>query len=113
MRTRLSTTIVLPLIIALAGIGPRPAIAEDATQKTYATPADAMRALVAAARVDNTTELHSILGPGSDDVISSGDDIADRAARKRFATWAAEHQQLETLPSGAVIAHVGKEDWPL
>src|SRR5262245_39953200 len=113
MRTLLSTAIVLPLLVALAGHASRDAIAEETAQKTFAAPADAMRALVSALRKFDLPELAAVLGPGSEDVISSGDEVADRAAAKRFVTKAAEREQLETLPSGAVIAHVGKEDWPL
>ncbi|HXJ33460.1 MAG TPA: DUF2950 domain-containing protein [Candidatus Eisenbacteria bacterium] len=87
--------------------------AADTTQKTFATPADALRALTDATRRNDQAALLAVLGPGSEDIISSGDPVEDRAAAERFSTAARARTRLETLPSGAVIAHVGKDDWPL
>jgi hypothetical protein len=71
-----------------------------------------MRALVAAARKDDQAALLAILGPGSEDLVSSGDPVADARERQRVATAATERTRLETLESGAVVAHLGKDDWP-
>jgi hypothetical protein len=64
-------------------------------------------------RSGNQATLTEILGPGSEDIVSSGDPIADRGARERVVAAAKQHTRLETLPSGDVIAHLGKDDWPL
>jgi hypothetical protein len=87
--------------------------AAETGQKTFARPEEAVRALVDAARRGDESALIAILGPGSEDVVSSGDPVADRAARDRVAKAASERMHLETLPNGAVIAHLGKDDWPL
>jgi len=105
-----STLITLAM---LAVLGLRASAAETPSQKEFAKPEAAVRALLDALRADDKAALLSILGPGSEDVVSSGDPIADRAARKPILTGAAERTRLETLPSGAVIAHFGKDDWPL
>src|SRR6185503_9485600 len=55
----------------------------------------------------------AILGPESEDIVSSGDPVQDHAALQRFVTMAGQGTRLETLDSGAVIAHIGKDDWPL
>jgi hypothetical protein len=115
MRNQLSRPILCrATIVALVALAPALAsAAESAAQKKFPNPPAAMKSLVAALRANNQTDLLAILGPGSEDIISSGDPIADRAAGQRFAARATEHTRLETLDSGAVIAHVGKEDWPL
>jgi Protein of unknown function (DUF2950) len=64
--------------------------AEPPVQKKFAQPVQAMRALVDAVRTNNQAALLAILGPGSEDVISSGDPIADKAAGQRFAARATE-----------------------
>ena len=87
--------------------------ADTPAQKQFAKPEAAVRALLDALRAGDQAALLAILGPGSEDVVSSGDPIADRAARRPILTGAAERTRLETLPSGAVIAHFGKDDWPL
>lgn len=100
------------LIVAMVVAGSGSAAAADDAQKTYASPEEAVRALVDAARSDDSAALRAILGPGSEEIISSGDPVADKAARARVASAAKERTRVETLPSGAVIAHFGKDDWP-
>ena len=85
---------------------------EPATQTKFASPDAAMKALVAAVRADDQAKLDAILGPGSHDVISSGDEIDDEAQGRRFAAQATARTRFEILDSGAVIAHIGKDDWP-
>jgi hypothetical protein len=105
---------MLALIIAFVALGGAQATAADAPgQKKFAQPTQAMRALVDAARTYDEAALLAILGPGSEDIISSGDPIDDRATGRRFAAHVSERLRLETLDSGAVIANIGKDDWPV
>ena len=104
--------IIIPVVASLL-LGGVCAAADDATQQRFGSPEEAVRGLVAAARADDTAALGTVLGPGSDDVISSGDPVQDRAARDRVLKAAAERTRIETLPSGAAIARLGKDDWPL
>ena len=48
-----------------------------AAQQSYKTPVEAVTALVEAARSGSTETLLAILGPDSEDIVSSGDDVAD------------------------------------
>ena len=105
VRTFVSSAIVL---VALASAHE----ADTLDQSKFARPEDAMRALVAAVRADDHAKVVTILGPGSDDLLSSGDPIDDQATARRFAALATERTRFETLESGAVIAHIGKDDWP-
>jgi DUF2950 family protein len=99
--------------VLLALITLQVSAADTPAQKQFAKPEAAVGALLDALRAGDQAALLAILGPGSEDVVSSGDPIADRAARRPILTGAAERTRLETLPSGAVIAHFGKDDWPL
>jgi hypothetical protein len=87
--------------------------ADEPAQRHFARPEDAVRALVAAARSGDQSALLALLGPDGEPVVSSGDPVADAAGRRQFAARAAERTRLETLADGTVVAHVGKEDWPL
>ncbi len=55
-------------------------------QQDYKTPQDAVDALVAAARSGEQKALLFVLGPASEDIVSSGDKVDDEAALKRFVS---------------------------
>jgi hypothetical protein len=101
------------MVVAMLTLTTLGAAAADAAQKQYARPEDAVRALVDGARRDDPAVLQAILGPGSEDIVSSGDPVEDRNTRARVASAANQRTRLETLPSGAVVAYLGNDDWPL
>ena len=53
-------------------------------QQSYQTPDEAAAALVSAVRADDQNAELAVLGPDSDDIISSGDKVSDDAIRGRF-----------------------------
>jgi len=113
MRTYLKTIMrqVLHVGAILALIPLATALAD--TQRKFARPEEAVPALIDAARADDKAAVIAILGPGAEDIVSSGDPVQDRAARDRVLAAAKQKTRFETLPSGAVIAHLGNDDWPL
>ncbi len=66
----------------------------ETAQRQFDSPDAAVEALVSAAKDGNQKALLKILGPDGRDVISSGDKVADRAARKRFIAGYAEKHSL-------------------
>ena len=113
MLTHLKTPLHISMAVALvAFVTLHARAAEPSTQTKFARPEDAMRALVAAVRVDDKAKLTAILGADSEEMISSGDPIDDKAQGRRFAEKATERTTFETLDSGAVIAHIGSDAWP-
>jgi hypothetical protein len=107
------TTLQKVTLILIAGALTSTAALGADTQKKFAKPDDAVRALVVAAGKGDQPQLVAILGPQSDEIVSSGDPVADRAAAQRLTSAAKQRTRLETTPSGAVIAHLGADDWPL
>ena len=86
--------------------------AERRMQSTYATPDQAVDALVAAVRSDDPNELRGVLGEDAEKLISSGDEVADRNARERFiAKYEAKHSL--SSDGGTVTLVVGDNDWPM
>ena len=82
-------------------------------QERFASPEAAARALGAAARDATSTErLSAILGPGSDEILSSGDPVDDAAARKRFVTAIGQKTRIERDGDAVAILHIGNDDWP-
>ena len=82
-------------------------------QKTFATPEDAVNALVDALKTNNTKELLAIFGPGSGSLISSGDEVRDKAGREHFIKRFEEKNSLEKQGEGKVVLLVGSDDFPL
>jgi hypothetical protein len=81
-------------------------------QQDYKTPQDAVDALVAAARSGDQKALLFVLGPNGDDIISSGDKVADEAARKGFLeSYDAKHR-IEMKGEHKAVLIVGDKDYP-
>jgi len=83
-------------------------------ERTFATPEDAVAALVAAAEKHDVPELKAILGPEGDMLVTSEDTVQDRNRAMAFAAEARAHQRLEfdSARTSAVL-NVGAEDWPM
>jgi hypothetical protein len=107
-----SLALLLGGVLGLALATPGMTFAETTAQTTFARPEDALRALVAAGRTHDQAKIAAILGPESQDVVSSGDPVADRAGAARFVAAATEKSRFETLDDGHVVAHIGKDDSP-
>jgi len=87
--------------------------AAELRQKRFQTPAEAVQALVAAARTDDLTSMVAILGPGSKELVSSGDSVADNAGREKFVASYEQKHSLEARTAGTMILHIGTDDWSL
>ena len=81
-------------------------------QELFGSPEEAVKALIAAIKANDTQKLLAIFGPEGKPLISSGDEVADQAGRERFAKAYDEMNQLEKKDDNRVILHVGSEDWP-
>jgi Protein of unknown function (DUF2950) len=82
-------------------------------QQRYDTPDGAVAALINAARAGSPALLMRVLGPGSDEIVSSGDPVADAFARKRLLdAYNIRHQIVREGKDHAVLV-IGQEEWPL
>jgi len=87
--------------------------ANGQAQKSFATPEEAVKALISAAKAENLDELMAILGPEAKDVLSSGDPVVDRLNRQVVLTAFDQQWKLEDQKDGTKAILVGHEDWPL
>jgi hypothetical protein len=111
-RKLLFSLLLLPaLLVILAGV-PALAASSHKTQKSFASPEDAAKSLVAAVRSNNTKELVAIFGPGSQTIVSSGDPVADKAGRERFVKLYDEKNAIEGADTGKAVLSIGNEDHP-
>lgn len=88
------------------------ALAAAASQKTFKSPEEAVRALVDAVKGGDTKGLLMILGPTEKELVFSGDEVADKAWRDRFVKAYEEMNKLVSENDKKVILHIGNGDWP-
>jgi Protein of unknown function (DUF2950) len=89
--------------------------ASQPEQKTFNTPKEAVDSLVQAAEAYDVTSLKEILGPGSEDIVSSEDAVQDKNKAMKFAARAKEKTQLGADPQkpNLTILTVGNDDFPV
>jgi len=83
----------------------------SAAQREFATPEEAVTALIDAVKADNRKALLDMLGPDSRPLVFSGDAVADKNAGQHFV---AEYDAAHRLQGGGgkVVLYVGKDDFP-
>lgn len=82
-------------------------------QQAFKTPDEAASALVDAAKAGDPKAIVTVLGPDGEDVVSSGDEVADAATRQKFvAAYDAKHQIAMEGDSKATMV-IGLEDFPV
>jgi hypothetical protein len=70
-----------------------------------------VKAMVEALKSNDVNALEAIFGPGSQDLITSGDAIADQSGREQFLKLYGEKNRLEQTADTGVLS-VGNGDWP-
>lgn len=83
-----------------------------ALPQSFDTPEAAVDALIAAARAQDEAALLAVLGDRAAPLVSSGDEVADRAGRDRFvAAWDTAHA-LVADGDERLTLEVGEDAWP-
>jgi len=104
---------VMAMLFAMAALLVLPGMAAaEAGQMTFASPQQAVAALVAAVQNDGNAELLAVLGPGAEDLISSGDTVADRNGRAHFLEAYGEKNGLEEENPDRMVLVVGDKEYP-
>jgi hypothetical protein len=87
--------------------------AAQPAKKSFCSPEEAVKSLVTAVRAHDLEEMLVILGPGSKELISSGDKAADRTGREKFLR---AYDQLNTLQEespNVMTLCIGTDRWPM
>jgi hypothetical protein len=82
------------------------------SHQTFPTAMAASQALIAAMQSDDQQALTKVLGPEGKEIISSGDETADKNERSDFVLKYQEMHRLVTEPDGATTLYIGAENWP-
>ncbi len=81
-------------------------------QQNYKTADAAVDALVAAAKSGDQKAALVVLGPGGDDILSSGDKVADDAVRARFVTSYDAKHEIKMEGDDRATLSIGDSDYP-
>ena len=104
---------VVAILIAIVALGCSSTTdTEPANQKSFTSPQEAVAALVAAVQDENETDLLAILGPGSEELTSSGDVVADKNGRARFLKAYGEKYRLSQEEENIAVLSVGNNEYP-
>ena len=87
--------------------------AEPVPPQAFRSPEDGFAAMADAARAHDERRLLRILGEAARRLIRSGDPVADRAARERFAAAYAEKAEILWPAPYLAVLQVGNDGWPL
>jgi len=87
----------------------------QSAQKSFATPKEAVEAIILATENFDQPALMAILGPSGDDLVSSEDPVQDKRNAAAFAAKAREKNDVVIDPKNSkrAIMSVGNDNWPL
>ena len=104
---RIFACAVLMCAASLAGIA-----GQTAAGRAFATPEDAVKALVDTVKASDLDALRAIFGPEGRELIESSDPSTARMNRKVFSVAFKEQWHLEDAPGGQKTLVIGNENWP-
>ncbi len=104
---------LLVLAISLASCSkPEKPAATEVVQKTFTSPDDAGKSLVEAAKAGNHDALIAIFGPGSQDIIFSGDTAQDKISFANFVSAYGTMNRWRTQTNGSQVLYLGADNNP-
>src|SRR5262249_3400419 len=89
-----------------------PCYAQDGGERTFATPGDAVLALYTAVKASDKAALSSVFGKYTDDLLNSGDEVADKNRKQEFLRRYDRMHRVVVEPDGSAALYVGAENWP-
>jgi hypothetical protein len=102
----------LRLVFALTGVALLAACAKVENHTSFKTPEAAVDAFVAALQKDDVPALNKLLGPGAEDLLTSGDPVQDNADRERFLSAYQQKHAIADEADGTKTVVIGENDWP-
>ena len=117
MPTKLSVScryvVAACLLTALGLLASLPAAhAQQANEKTFATPGEAVQALYISAKDNDQIAISAILGKNAGDLLHSGDEVSDKKALEDFLRRYDQMHPVVIEPDGTATLYIGAENWP-
>jgi hypothetical protein len=101
---------VIQLSVLLASAS---SYAQQGHEKTFASPGEAALALYTAAKSNDTQALAVIFGTNANDIMHTGDDVADKKMGDDFIRRYEQMHRVVLEPDQTVTLYIGAENWPL
>ena len=112
MKARRSATSVTLMVLTCVTLTFASCTRTAQTSRTFATPEDAVRALIKAAKAGSLEDVVAIFGPDGQELVDSSDPATARRNRDVFTVAAAEAWRLADQDGGRKVLVVGNEGWP-
>lgn len=101
------------LLLMIAFVLARPVFAEKAMgPRSFATPEEAAKALVDAARSADASSLRTLFGSTGSDIVDSGDSVQDTNDRQTFVELADQRLRIDRVGDGKAVLDLGDDAWP-
>jgi hypothetical protein len=101
-----AASVVVAAIVTLAVLS-----SASQAQQTFSSPEDAAAALAAAVKTGTRPAILKVLGSDAEDIVESGDDVADAEARQRFVTGYDARHSIKAEGDKKAILILGPEDF--
>lgn len=99
------------LMLSIFFASPNASAGGNSRQLSYPSPQVAVEGLLTAVRSGDPKMIVDVLGPEGRELASSGDPVADKAARERFISAYDEAHQIKQGDTRATLV-IGKDDFP-
>lgn len=107
-----SWTALAAIVLRFLLVSPS-SFAQQANEKTFASPGEAALALYVAAKSNDSQALAVILGSNANDLLRTGDDVADKKMQDDFIRRYDQMHRVVIEPDQTVTLYIGAENWPL
>ncbi len=97
----------VPTMLALVVLSPA-----SRAQESYSSPAQAAAALADAVKGGSSKAILKVLGKDADDIVASGDEVADADMRQRFTTAYDARHSIKAEGNSKATLIVGNDDFP-
>jgi len=106
-----TSAVIVAVSVAVAAFV-LPISAQQAKQKVFGSPEEAMKALADAVQAGDMKGTLAILGPEGEDIVSSGDPVADKNTGELFVKAYQETVYFVKEKEDRVSVIIGKDYWP-
>jgi hypothetical protein len=89
------------------------ASAQQPGQKTFSSPGDAVLATYNALKSGDNQTLNSIFGSSANQILHTGDDVADKNAVKNFLQRYDQMHRVVIEPDQTATLYIGADNWPM